>query len=253
MKPISIQLYSVRDEITKRGDFASVLKDIAAAGYKGVEFAGLHGKSPKDVRKMIDDLGMVASSSHAGLATKENLNEVVDTAKTLGYQYVISGFGPTEFKTVDSIRIAAEKYQEAAALLKPHGLRMGYHNHWWEFDLVEGRYGYNRFFEQAKGVFSELDVYWACNFNKVDVPAVVAAHKENLPVLHIKDGPLVQGLPHTAVGAGLMNMPAIIAAADAKTLQWVIVELDSCGTDMMQAVRDSYNYLTGQKLASGNK
>jgi len=118
---------------------------------------------------------------------------------------------------------------------------------------VDGRYGYNRFFEQAPGVFSELDVYWSCNFNRVDVPAVAAAHKANIPALHIKDGPLVQGQPHTAVGAGRMNIPAIVEATEGRALKWIIVELDECATDMMAAVRDSYTYLTRNGLAKGNK
>jgi sugar phosphate isomerase/epimerase len=247
-RPISVQLYSLRERAAK--DFQSVLKDVADMGYKGVEPAGLQGKTAKEVRKMVDDLGLVVSSAHAGLATKENVNEIVDTAKTLGYEYVISGLGPDDFKSMDKIKAGAEKFQAAAELLKPHGLQMGYHNHWWEFDLFEGRYGYNWFFELCPDVFSELDVYWANNFNKVDVPAVVKAHKNRIKLLHIKDGTLIKDQPHTAVGAGKMNMPAIVKAAGKET-QWLIVELDSCATDMTQAVRDSFNYLKKSRLGVG--
>jgi len=84
------------------------------------------------------------------------------------------------------------------------------------------------------------------------VPAVVRQYAKRIPCLHIKDGPLVQGKPHTAVGKGKMKMAPIIAAADPKVLEWLIVELDECATDMMQAVRDSYAYLTGEGLAEGN-
>lgn len=249
-RPISIQVYTLRSRAEQ--DFAGVLRDIAAAGYKAVETAGLYGKSAAEVRKMLDDLGLSASSAHVPLAAKENLNEVVDTAKTLGYKYCISGFGPDDFKTIDGIKAAAGKFQAAAELLKPHGLEMGYHNHWWEFDLVNGRYGYNWFFELCPDVFSELDVYWCCNFNKVDVPAVVKAHKKNIKLLHIKDGPLVQGQPHTAVGSGKMNIPAIVKAAG-KDTEWLVVELDDCATDMTQAVRDSYTYLKKARLGVGTK
>jgi sugar phosphate isomerase/epimerase len=247
-RPISVQLYSLRDRASR--DFAGVLKDLAAAGYKGVETAGLYGKSAAEVRKMVDDVGLVVSSAHAALATPENVNEIVDTAKTLGYPYVISGFGPNDFKTVEQIKVCAEKFQAAAELLKPHGLQMGYHNHWWEFELVEGRYGYNRFFELCPDVFSELDVYWACNFGRIDVPALIQAHKKQIKLLHIKDGPLVQGQPHTAVGSGLMNIPAIVKAAG-KDTEWLVVELDDCATDMTEAVRDSLGYLKKNRLGVG--
>jgi sugar phosphate isomerase/epimerase len=194
---------------------------------------------------MVDDLGLVVSSAHSHLPTKENLNEIVDTAGVLGYEYIISGLGGDAFRTMDAIKAGAEKFQAAAELLKPHGLQVGYHNHWWEFDLVEGRYGYSRFLELCPDVFSELDVYWACNFNRVDVPMVVRAHNKRIKLLHIKDGPLVQGQPHTAVGRGKMNIPAILKAAGRGTT-WLVVELDECASDMTQAVRDSLDYLAAR-------
>ena len=248
MIPISLQLYTLRDRAAT--DFFGVLKDVAAIGYVGVETAGLGGKSPKEVRKVCDDLGLVVSSSHTAVPTKGNLSELVDTARALGCSDLVSGLGPDDFKTADTIRAGAAKFAAAAELLVPYGLRLGYHNHWWEFDLVEGRYGYSWFFEQAAGVFSELDVYWACNFGKVDVPMVLTACGDNIPLLHVKDGPLVQGQPHTASGAGKMNLPAILVAAGPQ-VRWLVVELDECATDMTAAVAESYQYLTANGLAMG--
>jgi len=250
MKPISIQLYTVRERAKQ--DFIGVLKEIAATGYKGVEPAGLHGHQPAEIRKVLDDLGMVCSSAHAGLATRENVNEIVDTAKALGYDLVIAGKGPDAFKTAEQIQQTAEAFQTAAELLKPHGLRAGYHNHWWEFERVDGRLGYDLFMELAPDVLSQLDVYWASDFGTVEVPEVLKQWGARIPSLHLKDGPLVKGEPHTAVGAGKMDIPAVVAAADPKVHEWSVVELDECATDMMQAVRDSYRYLTSNKLAAGN-
>jgi len=247
-RPISVQLYSLRDRVA--ADFAGVLKDLSEMGYKGVELAGLAGKTAREVRRMVDDLGLVVSSAHSHLPTKDNVTEIVDTAKTLGYEYIISGLGGDAFRTMDEIKASAEKFQVAAELLKPQGLQMGYHNHWWEFDLVEGRCGYSRFLELCPDVFSELDVYWASNFNRVDVSIVVRAHKKQIKLLHIKDGPLVQGQPHTAVGQGKMNIPAIVKAAGRDTT-WLVVELDECASDMTQAVRDSLNYLKKARLGFG--
>lgn len=251
MKPVSIQLYTVREAAAR--DFVGVLKQIAAIGYKGVEFAGLHGQKPAELRRVLDDLGLAASSAHCPLPTRQNVAELVDTAKTLGYEMVISGKGPDDFKTLDGIKAAAEQFQAGADLLAAHGLKLGYHNHWWEFDLLDGRFGIEWLLELAPSVFSQVDVYWARNFGAVDVAHFIRAHASRIPILHIKDGPLVKDQPHTAVGKGKMNIPAVVKAADQKMLQWLVVELDACATDMMEAVRDSYTYLTGQKLAFGNK
>ncbi|HUS59039.1 MAG TPA: sugar phosphate isomerase/epimerase [Planctomycetota bacterium] len=251
MKPISIQLYSVRDLCAK--DFRGTIKKIAGIGYKGVEFAGLHDASAKDVAGWLKAFGIKASSAHMALVTKENVNQVVDDAATLGIKRIVSGLGPNDLKTEDDVKRAAQRFSEAAKLLKPHGMTMGYHNHWWEFDKIGDKTAYELFFAAASAdVFSQLDVYWAA-YGKAFPPKVLADHAKRVPLLHIKDGTLEINAPHTAVGSGLLNMHNIVAAADAKTLEWVIVELDSCATDMMAAVKKSYKYLTTEKLAKGNK
>ena len=249
-KPISVQLYTLREQAAQ--DFPAVLRTLADTGYKGVEFAGLHGRSAQDIKKLIDDLGLVTSSSHTALPTAENVNQVVDTEKTLGNTYLISGLGPDDFKTVDDCKRAAARFQEAAELVKPHGMTFGMHNHWWEFHTVDDRLVYDIVLEAAPDIFSELDVYWAA-YGGQDAAKVVATHKARLPILHIKDGTLEKDVPHVAVGSGKLDMHAIIGAADPDVLKWLVVELDNCATDMTEAVRQSYTYLTGQGLAAGNK
>jgi len=251
MKPISLQLYTLREAAA--ADFIGVLKQVAEIGYKGVEPAGLYGHNGEQVRKVLDDLGMVASSMHCPLPSEENVNQVIDTAKALGCDKLIGGFWIEEFKTKQTIVAAAERFQAAAELVESHGMKLGYHNHWAEFEQREGQYGLEILLANAPGVFSELDVYWASNFGSVDVPAFIRKYKDKIPLLHVKDGPLVRGEPHTAVGAGKMDIPACIRAADEGVLQWLIVELDECATDMLTAVRQSYQYLTDNKLAAGNK
>ena len=251
MKPISVQLYTVRDEAAK--DFPGVLRTIADIGYEGVEFAGLHGHDPKEIAAIIRDLGLQVSSSHAPLPTPENVEEVVATEKILGNTRLISGFGPDDFKTVDSAKACAAKFQQAAELVKPFGMTFGFHNHWWEFFSVDGKRVYDILMAEAPDAFSELDVYWAA-YGKADPAEVVSQYKSRLPLLHIKDGMLEEGKHvHTAVGSGKLDMSAIIDATDPDVLQWLIVELDACETDMMEAVRQSYVYLTSNSLASGNK
>ena len=77
----------------------------------------------------------------------------------------------------------------------------------------------------------------------------MARVKDRAPLLHIKDGPLEQGTAHVALGDGKMDIAGIIAAADPDVLEWNVVELDDCDTDMMTAVERSYRYLVDNALA----
>ena len=90
MAPISIQLYTLRDHAAQ--DFPGVLRAVAEIGYKGVEFAGLHGHSPKEIAQLVSDLGLRVSSSHVAMPTPENISEIAETELTLGNKMLVSGF-----------------------------------------------------------------------------------------------------------------------------------------------------------------
>ena len=246
MKPIGLQLYSLREQA--KDDYIGVLKRVADMGYAGVEPAGLFDMDPREVRKVLDDLGMVCCSIHGPMPTAETINQRTDEAAALGTDMLISGLSPADYETPEATARSLDVLAEAAERVTAAGMTFGYHNHWWEFDPTDDGTMYETLLNRVGGMFSELDVYWAANFGTVDVPAVVAKHAARIPLLHIKDGPLVRDEPHTAVGAGKMDFAPIIAAADENVLQWLIVELDACATDMVQAVADSVKYLAGEGL-----
>ncbi len=249
MKPIGLQLYSLREWAAQ--DFPAVLKKVAEIGYKGVEFAGLHGMSAKDVRKMIDDLGMVACSAHGGIPTAENAQQVIDECGALGHTRLVTGpGGPLD--TMANVEAAGERLRAGTEVLGDSGVRLGLHNHWLEFQPVEGVLPEDVILKKAPRLFAQLDVYWIA-VGGPDPAETVARLNDRAPLLHIKDGKIDPPQPHTAVGQGVLDMPKIIAAADPTVLEWLIVELDSCGTDMVKAVEDSYSYLVGNGLAEGNK
>ncbi len=251
MKPIALQLYSVREQAEK--DFVGVLKRVAAIGYQGVEPAGLFNLTPKEFRKIVEDLGLRIAASHGPWAKPDNLPEVVDTCKIMGLDLAATGFGPNDFKDLAAIKRTAVTVAGMAEKLAKHNLTLFLHNHYWEFAKVDGRIAYEIFAGLCPKATFELDVYWAANFGANNPAAEVAKFKQRTPLLHVKDGPLTKDSAMTAVGAGKLDIPACVKAADPKVLRWLIVELDSCATDMFEAVEQSYQYLVAKGLGYGTK
>ena len=249
MKPISVQLYSLREECAE--DFDAVLERLAAIGYRGVEPFNLYGKTPRAFKAQAEDLGLAISSSHHPWANRASIDEVVETVGALGLNRAAGGFGPDDFKDLDAVKRTADTINGLVEALGTHGIALFLHNHWWEFALIDGRLGYHHIAELCPEVQFEVDTYWAANFGAVDVVTEVARVKDRAPLLHIKDGPLEQGKAHVAVGDGKMDIAAVVAAADPDVLEWIIVELDACDTDMMTAVAKSHRYLTSHGLAAG--
>src|SRR2546429_6681158 len=66
---IGLQLYTVRHQMEK--DLEGTIARVAATGYREVEFAGYFGKSPRDVRALLDHHGLSSPSSHVSLASDQ--------------------------------------------------------------------------------------------------------------------------------------------------------------------------------------
>lgn len=250
MTPISVQLYSLRE--ASANDFDAVLTSLATIGYKGVEPFDLFGKSPADFKQRVQDLGMTISSSHYPWANRTDLNEVIDVLGDLGLTRAAGGYMPDDFKDLDAIERTAEATQAIIDQLRPAGLDLFLHNHYWEFNPIEGRPAYHTFQELVPDVQFEIDTYWAANFGACDPAEEVSRVKDRTPLLHIKDGPLEKQQANVVLGEGAMDIPGVIAAADPEVLEWLIVEFDACDTDMLTAVRDSYGYLRNRQLGEGN-
>jgi len=64
-------------------------------GYQGVEFAGYYGLTAEQLRKLLDDNGIVCCGTHTGLDTLlgDNLEKTIEFNKTLGNKYLIGTGG----------------------------------------------------------------------------------------------------------------------------------------------------------------
>jgi sugar phosphate isomerase/epimerase len=247
--PISIQLYTLREEAQK--DFPAVIARLGEIGYAGVETAGLGGLSAAEFKSCVDDAGLEVSAAHVAMITAENANEVFDEQETLGNRDVIVAFLPPEFfKDADSTQRVADKLNAACELARGRGFSLGYHNHWWEFgtrigDQTAHAWLYERL---DPAVFAEIDTYWA-RVGGSDPAKVVSGLGERARMLHLKDGPADDPeSPMTAVGDGVLDVAAIASASRAT---WHVVELDRCASDMFEAVEKSHRFLTGAGLARG--
>jgi sugar phosphate isomerase/epimerase len=103
----------------------------------------------------------------------------------------------------------------------------------------------------SQEIIFEIDTYWV-QTGGYDAAKLVQEFGKQASLLHIKDGPCLRGEPMTAVGEGVMNFDEIVDAS-AGNADWMIVELDACATDMLEAVGKSYQYLIQKGQAYGKK
>ena len=61
-----IQLYSLKDEIAKRG-VDEIFALVKRAGFDCVEFAGFYGLTPAEMKALLDKHGLEGESAHIGI------------------------------------------------------------------------------------------------------------------------------------------------------------------------------------------
>ena len=265
--PIAIQLYSVRDDMEK--DFIGTIKKVKELGYEGVEFAGLFGRTGKEVKAICDEIGITPVSAHVPYYDMlENPEAVLQDYRDMGCKYVVVPYLTEECRpgtegwsaTVEGIR----KIGEAA---KNMGLLLLYHNHDFEFLKIDGEYALDILYSTipADLLQTELDTCWV-NVGGEEPAAYVEKYTGRAPIVHLKDfagqkgnGPLYKliGIEEEEsaqaentfefrpVGYGCQDWKKIIEASEKAGAGWVVVEQDdpSMGKTPLECAEMSINFV----------
>jgi sugar phosphate isomerase/epimerase len=223
---IALQLYTVRELAAK--DLPGTLRAVATAGYRAVELAGLPKTAPGELKRLLDDAGLRAIASHESIeALRENATAVAGRLAELGSPRVIVPWIPEDDRrNVDDVRRFAAELGWFAQNFAHRGIRLGYHNHWFEFAPLDGTTIWDILLaELPPEVETELDVYWVTVGGR-DPVTEIRATADRVRLLHMKDrapGPE----PHDApAGMGTISCPEIVAAARAAGVEWYIAEQD---------------------------
>jgi sugar phosphate isomerase/epimerase len=221
---LAAQLYTLRHALEQ--DLEGSLAALAEAGGREVELAGLHGRSPGDMRAALDAAGLVACAGHVPLeGFEETPDRMIEAAETLGTGTVVLPWVPPP-ETAEEADAMVARIVAAWEVVTEAGLGFAYHNHDFEFWVLDdgsdfwGRLG-------AAGVPQEPDVGWLM-FAGRDPVTVLGELAGRCPLVHAKDvRRRADGSWEDVIaGDGDADWPAIAAAAVAAGAQRMIAELD---------------------------
>ena len=150
--PTGLQLYSVRKERAK--DFPGAIAQVAQTDYQGVEFAGYYDHTAKEVRKMLDDNGLQCCGAHTRLATLQGdeLKSTIEYNQVPGHNKLIVPWLPAEqYPDKESwIKLRGE-FNAISDKVKAQGMRVGYHNHTFDFNKIDNEYPWDIFCHRRRG------------------------------------------------------------------------------------------------------
>ncbi|MEX2179741.1 MAG: sugar phosphate isomerase/epimerase [Gemmatimonadaceae bacterium] len=244
---IGIQLYTVRREMQQ--DLPGTLARLAEMGYDEVEFAGYFGRTPVQIRAVLEQVGLAAPSTHVGYnLLAAEWDRALDDAAAMGHQYVTVPWLPAEpRRTLDGWRRVADEFNRAGERATARGLTFAYHNHDFEFTRVGegGVVPFDLLLDRTDPSYVQfqLDVFWLVKAGG-DPLAYLRAHPSRFTTLHIKDS---AGAPEHAqvdVGDGVIDFAAILRLdrAQQRAVKHLFIEHDQ-PADAMAFAKKSHDYV----------
>jgi sugar phosphate isomerase/epimerase len=231
----ALELYTLREQASQ--DFVGMLKEVAAAGYAAVEFAGYGGIPATELRQIIDGLGLRAISSHVGFKRfQDEAARVIEELQILGCDYAVVPGLPQDLRNPESVPLLSERFNRWGEACRAAKLRFGYHNHGWELEPMAGSTMLELLATNTDSqlVDLQLDVYWAL-FSGADPIPIIERLSGRIPTLHAKEMSSESRDKDTTVGDGVTDWAGVLAAACKAGTEWFIVEQED---DPANAYRD---------------
>jgi sugar phosphate isomerase/epimerase len=282
-RDIGIQLNTQAKPLSD--DFPGTIKELAAFGYKNLEFAGpyyfspedeiknnvlvsvmglsgygYHGHTPREIRMMLDDLGMVSTSAHiSDNSLKYAIDEAIEAANIIGQKYILS---PAFYgQSLEEFKKASELYNIFGEKCKAGGIQYGYHTHNGEFAHFDGVTPFDILVKETDPalVCFEVDLFWA-EVAGVDTVKLVKQYPGRIKLLHIKEMTENMDQPYTTfdpangmdmlmqlmknqtiVGEGVIDFKSILSQLDHAGIDQLFIEGDFPDEPMKYAEQSELN------------
>ncbi len=217
---IGLELYSVRAEC--KADFHGTIEQVAMIGYTGVEFAGYWGLSAKEVRKMIDDNGLITCGTHTAFEAllPDKIDATIEFNQIIGNKFIICPW--MVGKTRAEWLAHAKMFNDLADKLAPLGMATGYHAHKHDFEAIEGEPAWDIFFGNTKKeVIMQLDTS-NCREGGADPVVVLNKYPGRVRTIHIKPN---GGGPEAIIGEDKINWEGVFEFCEHRgNTEWYVVE-----------------------------
>jgi sugar phosphate isomerase/epimerase len=255
---ISIQLYTLRDQLAI--DLEGTLQALGDIGYTRVEHAGFVGRTVTEFKAALDAAGLRATSGHVPIPQPFDpavWSASLADAKVLGSKFIVHPFFGIDFATGEVTRTTApwrafaRDLNRAGRMAREAGLKLGYHNHNWEFFRLTDnptRTAYDVLADTTDPalVHLQLDLFWATRGAR-DPVDLIRQNQGRVLQYHVKD--MNQAGSFEDPGQGLLDFARIFRHSDEAGVREYIVERDDAGTpprqpeDALDTARVGYQFL----------
>lgn len=258
-KAVGIQLYTLREQL--KDGVPQVIQKIAAAGFTELETFGYQngqyfGQSLSDFKKLLDDNGLYSPSGHympmdflQPEGTIEDFKPLIEVGKTMNHEHIIIPWLSPEMRNMDVFGPLPDKMNAAGELCKAAGMKLGYHNHDFEFEAAGDQTIMDILIKntQADLVDFELDLYWVvrAGHNPVEL---FKKYPGRFTYWHIKDMSKADNTKNTEIGSGSVDFKNIFANGELAGIKHFIVEQENFDMDPYASIKQSFDYVRNELM-----
>jgi sugar phosphate isomerase/epimerase len=239
----------VREKCENRDGMIFVLEQLASYGYDGVEFFNYSGIEANEMKELLHKNNLQAVNSHVSL-DRWRSNDIgeIRYAQEAGIPALTIPYIVPEQRKIEDYRRLIEELPSWVSAAKQKGIQICYHNHDFEFVLLDGKPVLDVLL-QCDGLEFELDTFWSW-FAGVDNELYMRKYQGRLPFIHIKDFIDKNKTPPVfcSIGEGKMDNRRIVELAAQYGAEWVVVEQDNSLIDPMESARLSIQTMKGWGL-----
>lgn len=269
---VGIQLYSVKENMAK--DSIGTIRKVVDLGYKNLEAANHNagedfgvgtGTSVGDMSELLKEIGAKVVNAHVFPFTAENAEGVINYHKAIGNDKITCAMAFYDGR--ESVLAQCKYFNEVGAICKNAGMKFVYHNHFHEFQKIDGETIFDIIVNNTDPelVYFEIDTFWTYRggVDPVDLfkkygDRIILVHqkdfakdcKEPINIFEMIDGTAKIGMEEfrkvvnpatfTEIGTGILDIQSIIdAAIEYTAAEYIILEQDMTALGEMESIEVS--------------
>ncbi len=252
--PIGFQTWVVRDVLAN--DFPGTLRQMASLGYQTLEmcsppeyadsgFGPLASLKAAEMRRIIQDAGLKCESCHYPFeGLKANLDERIAFAKELGLtQMVISSFWLKDDAKLSDWQRQCDLANQAAEKVQKAGMQLGFHNHNFEVQKLEGVLIYDALMARFDPKLVKMQFQVAVISEGFEAATFFNKYPGRFISMHLADWSPAERKA-VPIGQGIVDWKKLFAAAKTGGVKNYFVEMD------VATLKPSCEYLQGLARSS---
>ncbi|HZS08697.1 MAG TPA: TIM barrel protein [Blastocatellia bacterium] len=236
--PIGTQAWCVRKQMAQ--DIPGTLAAVAKLGYQGIELENAFGKTGQEWHGWLQTTGLRACGFHHRLEELrgDQLQKSIEFNQAIGNKNLIIRSLPREtYESAELLAKTAETVNAISEQLKPHGMRVGYHNHTLDFKKIGNEYWWNLFADQTKkNVILQFDTGNASEMSGVSVTDFLKRNKGRTVSMHVK--PFSHKNPDAFLGDDELDWQQIMTICETVGgIEWYIIEYEREAFPPLEALK----------------